>query len=104
LLDGLNFFIKFADDGKGAKIVKDTSDAAVMQETLTMLCSWAEKWGMSFNEKKCRGAPDIRPDNPAFFDIRYPAGYPAGYPVSGFWISRISGHPDIQQKQYPVHP
>jgi hypothetical protein len=39
-------------------------------------------------------------------DIRYPAltGYPAGYPVSGFWISRISGHPDIQQKQYPVHP
>jgi hypothetical protein len=22
-----------------------------------------------------RDAPDIRPDNPAFFDIRYPAGY-----------------------------
>jgi hypothetical protein len=21
------------------------------------------------------GQPDIRPDNPAFFDIRYPAGY-----------------------------
>jgi hypothetical protein len=38
--------------------------------------------------------------------IRYPAltGYPAGYPVSGFWISRISGWPDIRQKQYPVHP
>jgi hypothetical protein len=32
------------------------------------------------------------------------AKYPAGYPVSGFWISRISGRPDIQQKQYPVHP
>jgi hypothetical protein len=32
--------------------------------------------------------------------------YPAltGYPVSGFWISRISGRPDIWQKQYPVHP
>jgi hypothetical protein len=43
---------------------------------------------------------NIRPD------IRYPAlnGYPAGYPVSGFWISRISGRPDIRQKQYPVHP
>jgi hypothetical protein len=26
---------------------------------------------------KNRDAPDIRPDNPAFFDIRYPAGYPA---------------------------
>jgi hypothetical protein len=37
-------------------------------------------------------------------DIRYPAlaGYPAGYPASGFWISRISGRPDIQQKQYPT--
>jgi hypothetical protein len=23
-------------------------------------------------------APDIRPDNPAFFDIRYPAGYQIG--------------------------
>jgi hypothetical protein len=22
-----------------------------------------------------RDAPDIRPDNPAFFDIRYPDGY-----------------------------
>jgi hypothetical protein len=32
------------------------------------------------------------------------AEYPAGYPVSGFWISRISGQPDIRQKQYPVHP
>jgi hypothetical protein len=35
------------------------------------------------------GWPDIRPDNPAFFDIRYPAGNqialpdirPAGYPA-----------------------
>jgi hypothetical protein len=23
------------------------------------------------------GRPDIQPDNPAFFDIRYPAGYQA---------------------------
>jgi hypothetical protein len=33
----------------------------------------------------CRDAPDIRPDNSAFFDIRYPAGYqialPYRYPV-----------------------
>jgi hypothetical protein len=78
--------------------------------------------------------PDIRPDNPAFFDnrytagyrignpakltrylsvelkirpdIRYPActGYPAGYQVSGFWIDRMSGRPNIRQNQYPVHP
>jgi hypothetical protein len=47
---------------------------------------------------------NIRPD--IWPDIRNPAltGYPAGYPVSGFWISRISGRPDIRQKQYPVHP
>jgi hypothetical protein len=27
-----------------------------------------------------RDAPDIRPDNPAFFDIRYPTGYQIGQP------------------------
>jgi hypothetical protein len=32
------------------------------------------------------------------------AKYPAGFPVFGFWINRISGQPDIRQKQYPVHP
>jgi hypothetical protein len=48
--------------------------------------------------------PDIRPDirYPAL--TGYPAGYPAGYPVSSFWLSRISGRPDIRQKWYPVHP
>jgi hypothetical protein len=32
-----------------------------------------------------------RPDNPAFFYIRHPAGYQIALP-------------DIRQKQYPVHP
>jgi hypothetical protein len=27
-----------------------------------------------------RDAPDIRPDNPALSDIRYPAGYQIGQP------------------------
>jgi hypothetical protein len=40
--------------------------------------------------------PSIRPD------IRYPVF--TVYPLSGFWISWISGRPDIRQKQYPVHP
>jgi hypothetical protein len=31
-------------------------------------------------QKKTRDAPDIRPDNPAFFDIRYPAGYQIALP------------------------
>jgi hypothetical protein len=29
----------------------------------------------SISFKIVRDAPDIRPDNPAFFYIRYPAGY-----------------------------
>jgi hypothetical protein len=29
---------------------------------------------------KNRDVPDIRPDNPAFFDIRYPAGYKIALP------------------------
>jgi hypothetical protein len=33
-----------------------------------------------FNTLKTRDAPDIRPDNPAFFDIRYPAGYQIAQP------------------------
>jgi hypothetical protein len=42
------------------------------------------------------GWPDIRPDDPAFFDIRYPAGYQIALPdirpdnrISG----RITGYP-----------
>jgi hypothetical protein len=39
-----------------------------------------------------RDAPDIWPDNPALFDIRYPAGYRislAGY-TAGHWILKKS--------------
>jgi hypothetical protein len=31
-----------------------------------------------------RDAPDIRPDIPAFFDIRYPAGYQIAQPDTGY--------------------
>jgi hypothetical protein len=30
---------------------------------------------LSLNELSYRDAPGIRPDNPAYFDIRYPIGY-----------------------------
>jgi hypothetical protein len=43
--------------------------------------------------RKCR--PDIRPDNPAFFDIRYPAGYqialPDIRPDTGYPAGYLSG-------------
>jgi hypothetical protein len=35
---------------------------------------------VNFGKLFIRDAPDIRPDNPAFFDIRYPAGYQIGLP------------------------
>jgi hypothetical protein len=61
----IEFFIKFADDGKGAKIIKNATDAVALQDTLDMLCRWAEKWGMSFNEKKCK-VMHIGKNNPNF--------------------------------------
>jgi hypothetical protein len=38
------------------------------------------------------GQPDIRPDNPAFFDIRYPAGYQ---------IAQLDIRPDMRQGRIP---
>jgi Reverse transcriptase (RNA-dependent DNA polymerase) len=45
---------KFADDTKGAKIIRSMQDAALLQEALNKLCEWARTWGMQFNEKKCK--------------------------------------------------
>jgi hypothetical protein len=40
----------------------------------------AGKSGTQQLNNSTRDAPDIRPDNPAFFYIRYPAGYQIGQP------------------------
>jgi Reverse transcriptase (RNA-dependent DNA polymerase) len=45
---------KFADDTKGAKIIKSIQDCIQLQEALNKLCEWAQRWGMAFNEKKCK--------------------------------------------------
>jgi hypothetical protein len=45
---------KFADDTKGAKIIRTRQDADDMQTALDLLCDWAREWGMKFNEKKCK--------------------------------------------------
>jgi hypothetical protein len=50
------------------------------------------------------GWPDIRPDNPAFFEIRYPAGYQIALPdirypafgLAGYPAGRISGKISIR--------
>lgn len=46
--------LMFADDTKGAKIIKGPEDREKLQEALDCLCEWAEKWGMSFNVAKCK--------------------------------------------------
>jgi Reverse transcriptase (RNA-dependent DNA polymerase)/Endonuclease-reverse transcriptase len=45
---------KFADDTKGAKIIRNIMDSMQLQEALNRLVEWAKKWGMSFNEQKCK--------------------------------------------------
>ena len=44
---------KFADDTKVAKVVKDDQTAKEMQDTISNLEKWCEKWGMKFNTLKC---------------------------------------------------
>jgi hypothetical protein len=46
---------------------------------VTVVVSSPSKVGQKF-----RDAPDIRPDNPAFLDIRYPAGYQIALPDTGY--------------------
>jgi hypothetical protein len=45
---------KFADDTKGAKIIKSKRDSEELQLALDLLCEWARTWGMRFNEQKCK--------------------------------------------------
>ena len=45
---------KFADDTKAAKIIETEEDSRRMQAIVDSLASWADKWGMAFNVKKCK--------------------------------------------------
>ena len=51
LLDAL---AKFADDTKGMKVIKGTTDKDKLQLTLDRLYRWASDWGMEFNLVKCK--------------------------------------------------
>ena len=46
--------IKFADDTKIFRQVRDTRDNMRMQSDLDKLMEWAEKWQMQFNVSKCK--------------------------------------------------
>jgi hypothetical protein len=45
---------KFADDSKVANKIEDDNDTLLLQDTLEQLQSWADKWGIQFNHKKCK--------------------------------------------------
>jgi hypothetical protein len=47
-------FIKFADDGKGMKEIRNRQDAVDLQAALDNLFKWATLWGMKFNIDKCK--------------------------------------------------
>jgi hypothetical protein len=46
--------VKFADDTKGAKVIRGEEDRQKLQQALDILCEWVDKWGMSFNVAKCK--------------------------------------------------
>jgi hypothetical protein len=48
--------------------------------TLGLTKSTAGKQKFEIGMHRISGWPDIRPDNPAFFDIWYPAGYQIALP------------------------
>ncbi len=45
---------KFADDTKLGQTAATAEESERLQQALTNLCEWSEKWGMAFNIKKCK--------------------------------------------------
>jgi len=46
--------LKFADDTKIFKEVRNSADCSQMQADLDKLVLWAQKWQMEFNVDKCK--------------------------------------------------
>ena len=46
--------LKFADDTKIFKKVRDNTDSEALQRDLDNVVLWAQKWQMEFNIKKCK--------------------------------------------------
>jgi hypothetical protein len=62
---GTTNIIKFADHTKCWKVIENDNDKADLQKTLDNMCSWAERWGMSFNAGKCK-VMHIGTNNPRY--------------------------------------
>jgi Reverse transcriptase (RNA-dependent DNA polymerase)/Endonuclease-reverse transcriptase len=46
--------LKFADDTKVSRVIRDDADRLGLQTALDNLMDWSNKWGMRFNVKKCK--------------------------------------------------
>ena len=46
--------LKFADDTKIVRQVRDVQDNISMQADLDQLVEWADKWQMQYNVSKCK--------------------------------------------------
>jgi ribonucleases P/MRP protein subunit RPP40 len=46
--------LKFADDTKLARVIRDEKDRQELQTALNGLMDWSVKWGMRFNIQKCK--------------------------------------------------
>jgi ribonucleases P/MRP protein subunit RPP40 len=50
----LELLLKFADDTKVSRVIKDDTDRRGLQLALDRLIDWSERWGMIFNVNKCK--------------------------------------------------
>ena len=50
----LDIISKFADDSKVGKKIENKEDGDKLQFALNQLTDWANRWGMEFNETKCK--------------------------------------------------
>ena len=49
-----NWILKFADDTEIFTRITDNNDWHSLQDDLTKLTTWSEKWQMLFNTSKCK--------------------------------------------------
>ena len=60
----------YADDCILYQIIQDPSDSLCLQQDLNRLSTWSEKWGLKFNEDKCKMMHLSRQINPLLFEYR----------------------------------
>jgi hypothetical protein len=64
----------FADDSLLFRTINNQADSILLQNDLTSLQDWEDKWQMSFNAKKCqviRITPKNRPPLPTTYKQRF---------------------------------